>query len=77
MILSNGLDSRIGSITAGWEHFAEWKKVESEKEEPAVSLEKIIRGVCEPGRLLDLAENFSLFSEKAGDLKKIIAMSLL
>ena len=75
LILSNGLDSRIGSITAGWEHFAEWKKVESEKEEPAVSLEKIIRGVCEPGRLLDLVENFSLFSEKAGDLKKIIAMN--
>jgi type I restriction enzyme, R subunit len=47
LIISNGLESRIGSITAGWEHFTEWKKVESEKEEPAVSLEKMLRGVCD------------------------------
>lgn len=75
LIVSNGLDSRIGSITAGWEHFAEWKRVENENEEPAVSLEKMIRGVCEPSRLLDLVESFTLFSEKAGDLKKIVAMN--
>jgi type I restriction enzyme R subunit len=75
LIVSNGLDSRVGTITAGWEHFAEWKRVENEAEERAVSLEKMIRGVCEHSRLLDLAENFTLFSEKAGDLKKIIAMN--
>ena len=30
IILSNGSQSRVGSVTAGWEHFAEWKKVGSE-----------------------------------------------
>ncbi len=29
IILSNGSQSRIGSTTAAWEHFAEWKKINS------------------------------------------------
>ena len=29
IILSNGSQSRIGSITSGWEHFNEWKKIGS------------------------------------------------
>ncbi|GCE04790.1 type I restriction endonuclease subunit R [Dictyobacter aurantiacus] len=73
LILSNGTYSRIGSITASWEHFFEWKKVSSEDEEGAISLETIIRGTCDPIRLLDLVENFTLFSDASGDLRKIIA----
>ena len=59
IILSNGSKSKIGSITAGWEHFAEWKKINDEGEEGVVSLETMIRGVCDPTRLLDLVENFT------------------
>ena len=33
IILSNGTKSRIGSTTAGWEHFAEWKKINDEGED--------------------------------------------
>ena len=33
IILSNGSKSRVGSMTAGWEHFAEWKKINDEGEE--------------------------------------------
>jgi len=73
IILSNGSKSRIGSITAGWEHFSEWKKINDEGEEGRVSLETMIRGVCEPGRLLDLVENFTLFSEAKGEVAKLIA----
>jgi type I restriction enzyme, R subunit len=73
IILSNGSKSRIGSITSGWEHFNEWKKVGSEKEEGRVSLETILRGVCEPARLLDIVENFTLFQEARGGLIKLIA----
>jgi len=51
IILSNGSQSRIGSTTAAWEHFAEWKKINSEGEEGIVSLETIIRATCEPHRL--------------------------
>jgi type I restriction enzyme R subunit len=61
IILSNGTKSRIGSMTAGWEHFAEWKKINDEGEEGMVSLDTMIRGVCEPVRLLDLVENFTTY----------------
>jgi type I restriction enzyme, R subunit len=73
IILSNGSKSRIGSITAGWEHFSEWKKINDEGEEGRVSLETMIRGVCEPARLLDLVENFTLFSEAKGETNKLLA----
>jgi len=75
IILSNGSESRVGSVTAGWEHFVEWKKVRSEAEEGRVSLETLIRGTCEQPRLLDLAENFTLFEESYGGLIKILAKS--
>jgi type I restriction enzyme R subunit len=73
IILSNGSKSRIGSITADWENFAEWKRINSEGEEGIVSLETMIRGTCEPARLLDLIENFTLFSEERGGLVKLVA----
>jgi type I restriction enzyme R subunit len=73
IIVSNGSHSRVGSVSAGWEHFAEWKKVGSEKEEGRVSLETMLRGVCDPARLLDLVENFTLFQDVPGGLIKLTA----
>jgi len=70
IILSNGSDSRVGSLTSGWEHFAEWKKVGSETEPDSISLETVIRGSCDKTRFLDLVENFILFKvAKAGTAK--------
>jgi type I restriction enzyme R subunit len=73
IILSNGSQSKMGSITAGWEHFADWKKIGSESEKGRVSLETLLRGTCEPRRLLDLVENFTLFIEMPGALVKLLA----
>jgi type I restriction enzyme, R subunit len=73
VILSNGSKSRIGSITSEWEHFSEWKKINKEGEEGIVSLETIIRGTCDPPKLLDLMENFILYWETTGGLAKILA----
>jgi type I restriction enzyme R subunit len=73
IILSNGSRSRIGSITADWEHFAEWKKINSEGERGIVSLEMMLRGTCERERFLDLVENFVLFHETKGGLLKLVA----
>ncbi len=72
IILSNGSESRIGSITAEWEHFTEWKRINSEGEKGIVSLETMIRGTCEPKRLLDLIENFILHTEAGGGLIKLM-----
>ncbi|MCQ1537466.1 type I restriction endonuclease subunit R [Methanocalculus taiwanensis] len=73
IIVSNGSQSRVGSVTAGWEHFAEWKKVGSEKEPGRISLETMLHGICEPARLLDIVENFILFQEITGGLIKLVA----
>ncbi len=69
IILSNGIQSRVGTISSGWEHFAEWKKIESEKEQRRVSLEVVLRGTCDKTRLLDIIENFTLYIKKKETVK--------
>ena len=73
ILLSNGTDSKVGSLTADWEHFAEWKRVHSEVEPPKVSLETSLQALCEPQRLLDIVANFILFMEAQGGFIKILA----
>ena len=73
IILSNGSQSRIGSVTAEWEHFTEWKRINSEGEQGTVSLETMIRGACDKARLLDLLENFTLFMKTKKGLVKLLA----
>jgi type I restriction enzyme R subunit len=75
LIASNGTDSRVGSLTADWGRFFEWKRIEREDEPRRVSLEVMIRGTCDKTRLLDLVENFTLFSEHKAGLVKIIGQN--
>jgi type I restriction enzyme R subunit len=75
IIASNGTDSRVGSLTADWDRFFEWKRIEREDEARRVSLEVMIRGTCDPPRLLDMLENFTLFSEHKAGLVKIIGQN--
>ncbi len=73
IILSNGSESVIGSITSEWDHFAEWKKIDSEGEEGVISLETMIRGTCDRARLLDITENFILYKDATGGAVKLAA----
>lgn len=73
IILSNGSESRIGTITSDYEHFNEWKKINSEGEEGIVSLDTIIRGTCDKEMFLEILENFILYQDKGGPHIKIIA----
>jgi len=75
LIASNGTDSRVGSLTADWGRWVEWKRIEREDEPRRVSLEVMLRGTCESTRLLDLVENFTLFSEHKAGLVKIFAQN--
>ena len=75
LIASNGTDSRVGSLTADWERFFEWKRIAREDEPRRVSLEVMIRGTCDKTRLLDLVENFTLFSEHKAGLVKILGQN--
>jgi len=73
IVLSNGAETKVGTITSGWEFFSEWKKINSEGEEGVVSLETVIRGMCSKERLLDLVENFVAFQDKPGGFVKLLA----
>jgi len=75
LIASNGTDSRAGSLTAEWGRWVEWKRIAREDEPRRVSLEVMLRGTCEPTRLLDLVENFTLFSEHKAGLVKVLAQN--
>ena len=72
IILSNGIESKIGSLTSKFEHFHDWKRIR-EDEEGVVSLDTILRGLCNKSRLLDLFENFILFDNLVGKMVKLIA----
>jgi type I restriction enzyme R subunit len=71
-LLSNGLEALIGSSHAPFETFAPWKKLEEDGPE-SVALETMLRATCEPSRFLDLIENFLLFEDTRGGLRKVMA----
>ena len=72
VLLSNGVETMVGSTFSTWEHFFEWKRINDEGEKGVVSLETAIRGIAERMRLLDIVENFTVFEEvQGGTIKKI------
>lgn len=73
LIVSNGHRARYGSITSGWDHFAEWKR-NDERDKGKVDAEVLLNGMLAKDRLLDIVENFILFDEsKAGQTRKVVA----
>lgn len=72
VILSNGIDTKVGTITSPYKYFLDWKRIE-EDEEGIVSLDTMIRGTCDPKRLMDIFENFLLFDTSYGEVVKIMA----
>ena len=73
LVVSNGDKARYGTITSGWDHFAEWKRLD-ETDAGNLEAETLLNGMLEHNRLLDIVENFILFDEsKAGATRKVIA----
>ncbi len=79
-VLSNAIETRVGSITAQWEHFFQWLRTEDEREkvdreeirEQGTSLERLTSGILPHHRLLDYVENFVLYYK---DNSKIVAQN--
>jgi type I restriction enzyme R subunit len=72
-ILSNGIETKVGSFSAGWEHYFPWLRIDDEKKTPdkerikefGVSLDYAVLGLCQKRRLLDYVENFILYYKDA------------
>jgi len=77
MVVSDGTNARIGSLTASQEWFKVWRTVDGEGDAPktALELDVLVRGVFEPRRFLDLLQHFIVFEEDTDSdrLHKIIA----
>ncbi len=65
LIISDGLQARIGSLTANQEWFKVWRTVDGVKEaqRSVLELEVLVRGVFEKERFLKLLRNFVAFEE--------------
>ncbi|MFP4420909.1 MAG: type I restriction endonuclease subunit R [Desulfococcaceae bacterium] len=72
VVLSNGLEAKIGAITSPFGRFANWKRL-AEEDAGTLALETLLKGVCEKRNFLDLFENFILFDDSAGQTSKILA----
>ena len=72
IILSNGLNTNIGTITSSYKFFHEWKRI-NEDEVGKITLDTTIRGTCSKDKLIDLFENFIAFEDAGGDIIKILA----
>jgi type I restriction enzyme R subunit len=72
VVLANGVDAKLGSVTSRYEHFQEWKRL-AEDQPGAVEMETLLKGVCEKTNFMDLLENFIIFDDSAGETKKILA----
>ena len=72
VILSNGIDAKVGTITSPYKYFLDWKRI-TEEAEGLVSLDTMLRGTCAPENLMDIFENFLLFDESNGNIVKLMA----
>jgi type I restriction enzyme R subunit len=72
VMLGNGIEAKVGTITSQYNHFADWKRLE-EEEPGAVDMETLLKGVCDKRNFLDLIENFILFDDSTGKAVKILA----
>ena len=70
MIVSDGMQARIGTLTAGREWFKPWRAISGERlaDAHAPELQVMLEGVCYPGRLLSLLRDFIVFEDGGGSL---------
>ncbi len=64
MIVSDGVQARVGTITSPWSRFSEWKKVEAydEVKENMPTYKTLIEGMLRKDRLLEIISNYILWS---------------
>ena len=71
LVISDGVTAKVGTITSPYSRFSDWKKVEAYDEihENMPTHDTLFNGMFKKDRLLDIIQNFILFSGN----KKILA----
>ena len=75
LVISDGLQARIGSLTASRERYLPWRTVKNENDRPLLQfeLETVVRGFFAPALLLDYLRYFILYEQADGQTVKKIA----
>jgi type I restriction enzyme R subunit len=65
LVASDGLEARMGSLSAGYTRFMAWKSADGEQEASHLvsQLETLIQGVLRPATLLELIRHFTVFEK--------------
>ena len=65
LIVSDGVEARIGTLTAGREWFKPWRTISGETLDDVrlPQLQVLLEGVCKPGRFLSLIRDFSVYED--------------
>ncbi|MGH7944238.1 MAG: type I restriction endonuclease, partial [Opitutaceae bacterium] len=76
VVVSDGMDARVGTISSDWERMMPWRTIEGETLAPPSmpQLEVLLRGVFDRRRFLDLLRHFVVFEEDPDDgslIKKV------
>jgi len=68
LVVSDGLEARVGTLTAGREWFKPWRTISGEALAAAhiPQLQVVIEGLLAPRRLLDLVRDFIVFEDEGG-----------
>lgn len=72
LMLSNGMEAKVGTLGSKFEFFHEWKRLD-ENDQGSVALETMLLGICKKENFLDLFENFILYDHSNGHTAKILA----
>ena len=75
LVVSDGLEARIGTLTAGHEWFKPWRTIGGQELAPVfyTELQVLIQGVFQKSRFLALIRDFIVFEDDGGALSKKIA----
>jgi len=75
LVISDGVQARLGSLTAERERFMPWRTVDGEELEPptAPQLSVLIEGVFQQRRFLDFVRHFVVFESDGAQVEKKIA----
>lgn len=74
LVISDGSEARMGSLSADIERFARWRTIDGRALDPLGEfneLETLVRGVLQPAMLLDYLRYFVLFEDDGRLVKKI------
>jgi type I restriction enzyme, R subunit len=75
LVISDGTNARVGSLTASQEWFLPWRTLKNEDDKPLLEfeLEKIVRGFFDPELFLEYVRYFVLFEQDGDSVIKKIA----